>query len=186
MPTLKATRIIPLPTLRVTSGTTAGATVRLTTSRLRIGRSLDNDLVLSDPAVSRHHAVIDQVRTMTTITDLGSTAGTTVNGRPVRGRAVVRHGDVLTIGPVEIHHEDPVSPGVRDEPTADPIARETVLRRPQVSPRQLDVLTLLCRGATDDGITHRTVRSYTQELHDRLGTTSRAATVAAAAQLGLV
>jgi hypothetical protein len=65
--------------------------------RVRIGRQADNDLVLVDPGVSRHHAeVIKEGRTCT-LHDLGSTNGTYVNGGVVTEH-VLRDGDRVTLG----------------------------------------------------------------------------------------
>jgi len=53
---------------------------RLRGSATRIGRSPDNDLVVADDKVSRHHAVINNADTTHIITDLGSANGVHVNG----------------------------------------------------------------------------------------------------------
>ena len=49
----------------------------------KIGRAVDNDLVINDSMVSRHHAAIEYRAGSWYIRDLGSTHGTTVNGAPV-------------------------------------------------------------------------------------------------------
>ncbi|MEU9733000.1 FHA domain-containing protein [Streptomyces sp. NPDC048002] len=65
---------------------------------VRIGRAPDNDLVLDDLVVSRHHA---ELRALPDggheIADLGSHNGTFLNGGPVTS-APVRAGDVIGIG----------------------------------------------------------------------------------------
>ncbi|NUU26386.1 MAG: ATP-binding cassette domain-containing protein, partial [Streptomycetaceae bacterium] len=65
---------------------------------LRIGRALDNDLVLTDLMVSRHHA---ELRTTPggrhEIADLGSHNGTFVNGVPVE-RHIIGPNDIVGIG----------------------------------------------------------------------------------------
>nr|WP_237535232.1 FHA domain-containing protein [Streptomyces sp. SID3343] len=65
---------------------------------LRIGRALDNDLVLTDLMVSRHHA---ELRTTPggrhEIVDLGSHNGTFLNGQPVE-RGTVGSNDLVGIG----------------------------------------------------------------------------------------
>ncbi|WP_441249660.1 FHA domain-containing protein [Kitasatospora sp. McL0602] len=65
---------------------------------LRIGRALDNDIVVSDLQVSRHHA---ELRHLTDgryeIVDLGSHNGVYLNGQPVQ-RQLVGQLDRLTIG----------------------------------------------------------------------------------------
>ncbi len=65
---------------------------------LRVGRALDNDLVLAHPDVSAHHAVVSQLGQEAVLTDLRSTNGTTVNGEPVtRGRRLL-DGDLVGFG----------------------------------------------------------------------------------------
>jgi ABC-type multidrug transport system ATPase subunit len=66
---------------------------------IRIGRAADNDIVLDDLLVSRHHAEIRFGPTGTGLIDLGSFNGTYVNGRPV-GQANLDPGDIIGIG----HH----------------------------------------------------------------------------------
>jgi hypothetical protein len=60
-----------------------------------IGRMRDNQIVISDPRVSRRHAQVCLREGHHVILDLGSTAGTRVNGKPIMER-VLRHGDVIT------------------------------------------------------------------------------------------
>jgi ABC-type multidrug transport system ATPase subunit len=65
---------------------------------LRIGRIPDNDLVLSDLDVSRHHAELRKSPSGTyEIVDLGSHNGTFVNGRRVSS-AVIGENDIVSIG----------------------------------------------------------------------------------------
>ena len=65
--------------------------------RVRIGRQADNDLVVTDPGVSRHHAEVTNERGTCTLRDLGSTNGTLVNGGKVAEHAL-RDGDRIQIG----------------------------------------------------------------------------------------
>ncbi|MFJ9617559.1 FHA domain-containing protein [Streptomyces noursei] len=63
----------------------------------RIGRADDNDLVVDDLAVSRHHAELRAGPDGYRIADLGSHNGTYLNGRPV-DVAPVRPDDIIGIG----------------------------------------------------------------------------------------
>lgn len=65
---------------------------------LRIGRDPGNGLRLNHETVSRAHAELSLRDGLWVITDLGSTNGTTVNGRRVTGSAVVRDGDQIGFG----------------------------------------------------------------------------------------
>ncbi|MEV5546253.1 DUF1707 and FHA domain-containing protein [Streptomyces sp. NPDC052309] len=65
---------------------------------LRIGRDPGSGLRLSHETVSRVHAELSRQGGMWVLRDLGSTNGTTVNGRRVVGAAVVREGDRIGFG----------------------------------------------------------------------------------------
>ncbi|GAA2247208.1 peptide-binding protein [Streptomyces ruber] len=67
---------------------------------LRIGRDRANGLRLSHETVSRVHAELSHQGGLWVLRDLGSTNGTTVNGRRVVGAAVVRDGDQVCFGHV--------------------------------------------------------------------------------------
>ena len=66
-----------------------------------LGRQLDNDVVIEDPTVSRRHAQLQRRHGHFVLYDLGSRAGTLVNGQPVT-ECVLQAGDVLTLGNVSI------------------------------------------------------------------------------------
>jgi len=65
---------------------------------LRIGRDPASGLRLSHETVSRVHADLSRQGGLWVLRDLGSTNGTTVNGRRVIGAAVVRDGDLVSFG----------------------------------------------------------------------------------------
>lgn len=65
---------------------------------LRIGRDPGNGLRLTHDTVSRAHAELSLQGGQWVLRDLGSTNGTTVNGRRVTGSAVVRDGDQVGFG----------------------------------------------------------------------------------------
>jgi phosphoserine phosphatase RsbU/P len=62
-----------------------------------IGRSPDQNIVLSDPCVSRHHAVIVRENEIYTVIDQSSTHGTFLNARRIE-RALLSFEDVLQMG----------------------------------------------------------------------------------------
>jgi hypothetical protein len=67
---------------------------------LRIGRDPASGLRLSHESVSRVHAELSRQGGLWILRDLGSTNGTTVNGRRVIGAAVVREGDQVGFGTI--------------------------------------------------------------------------------------
>ncbi len=64
----------------------------------RIGRSIDNDIVLTDVKVSRYHAVITDNGTAFVITDLASVNGVRVRGQRIDSSAELFAGDLIRIG----------------------------------------------------------------------------------------
>jgi ABC transport system ATP-binding/permease protein len=74
------------------------AIMRLPTRVLRIGRAADNDVVVDDLSVSRHHAELRNSARGYQIVDLDSHNGTFVNGARVSG-AIVTERDIVSIGP---------------------------------------------------------------------------------------
>jgi hypothetical protein len=82
----------------------AGRKMPISESVVSIGRSLDNDIVLEEPSVSRLHAQLRRRYGQYVLYDLGSRSGTTVNDRSVR-ETPLEHGDVLSFGGVEVRFE---------------------------------------------------------------------------------
>ncbi len=75
--------------------------ISITRTPIVIGRQSSNDVVLSDPNVSRRHAELRRNDGTWTLVDLGSTNGTTVNGRPAPEHTL-RDGDRLGFGTSEL------------------------------------------------------------------------------------
>lgn len=67
------------------------------TARVRIGRFPDNDAVLDDLLVSRHHAELHRFAGGWRLVDLASANGTYVNGQRI-SQTMVAEGDVIGIG----------------------------------------------------------------------------------------
>jgi FHA domain-containing protein len=129
------------PYLRIEDG---GEVIPLAEAVTTIGRGSGVDIHLSDPSVSRLHAEIVRRGPYAYVTDLGlSRNGTRVNGRLV-ARRVLEDGDVLTFGNARCR--------VAGIPGED-LSAEVELRRspsPELTRRELDVLTSLCRPALSD------------------------------------
>ena len=65
-------------------------------TRITIGRTTYNDIVIDAPGISAEHAVIITTLTESTFEDLGSTNGSRVNGQPVK-RHVLQGRDVIEL-----------------------------------------------------------------------------------------
>jgi SARP family transcriptional regulator, regulator of embCAB operon len=83
----------------------SGRQYRLNDATTRIGRLSDNDIVLDDTDVSRHHAVITDTGTGFVINDLRSTNGVEVQRNRIRPSATLADGDHIRIGSHEFAFE---------------------------------------------------------------------------------
>lgn len=63
-----------------------------------VGRGGDSDIILDDTGVSRHHVELRVDGASMTVTDLGSTNGTFVNGERINTPTVLPHGATIRMG----------------------------------------------------------------------------------------
>lgn len=83
--------------LRIVSGPDRGKIHRLSEGASLVGRGLDCQIVLGDPAVSRKHFKIERTADEAVLVDLGGANGTNVNGGKT-ARHVLEPGDHIEIG----------------------------------------------------------------------------------------
>ncbi len=84
---------------------------------VRIGRALDNDLILEEPSVSRHHALLMPHGVHWLVEDQGSRHGVFVNDRRVVS-GLLRPKDDLRLGRAALRVVEAGDPG-RDEPSEE-------------------------------------------------------------------
>jgi hypothetical protein len=71
--------------------------------RVSVGRAPDNDIVLQERGLSKHHAVFEVVDDAVFVVDLGSTNGVWVNDMRVpQERYKLKSGDIVAIGETRI------------------------------------------------------------------------------------
>jgi hypothetical protein len=132
---------VDIPFLRIED---SGEVVSLRGEVTTVGRGRGVDIRLDDPSVSRLHAELVRRGPYVYVDGLGlSRNGTRVNGRPV-ARRLLEDGDVLSFGAARCRIG-----GLAQED----ITAEAELRRPaapDLTRRELDVLTSLCRPALSD------------------------------------
>jgi len=88
----------------VLSGSKKGTTFRIGADAkavVRVGKAPDNDIVLDDDTVSRHHLTVARVPEGLLVRDLGSTNGVRVGGARIK-EALVDPGTVVRAGEVEL------------------------------------------------------------------------------------
>jgi pSer/pThr/pTyr-binding forkhead associated (FHA) protein len=113
---------------KITLGTTvpmpwpAGSTAAAS-QILRIGRSLDNDIVIDDPRVSGHHARLIVSHSQTLIQDVGSSTGTFVNSAEQNATLALPLGekDFVFLGSLKVPAAQLLPPKPKQErPLASP------------------------------------------------------------------
>lgn len=126
-----------------------------------VGRGEGVDVALHDASVSRLHAELVRRGDHVYVADLGlSTNGTRVNGRPV-GRRVLAEGDVLSFGAARVRIA-----GLPALPPAEDTLEMRRVAAPDLTRRELDVLTALCRPALQQAafVAPSTARDIAAEL----------------------
>jgi hypothetical protein len=113
-----------------------------TQPQLRIGSAPDNDLVLAAGHAAEHHVRIQHDRRGWVLQVLSPAARIHVNARPVRERALLRAGDVVSVGGCRMLLRDDEDPARRE---AAPVPQEgccTVALRAVGGPLSGRVLSL--------------------------------------------
>lgn len=121
-----------MPYLLITSSDGRHSSHRLESGqRVSIGRSGSNDIVLRDPALSRHHAELAPQADGWVVNDNGSRNGTFVDGRPVSQPTPLRPGSRISVGSCTLLYSVDLDSAERvilsDEPLA---SRGAVILRP--------------------------------------------------------
>ena len=86
-----------MPILDITTYDGKQLSLQVEKETFTIGRSNDNNLILSDKSVSRHHAEIKKTKEGYLLTDLGSYNGTKVNEKLTQS-VLLKHNDKIKIG----------------------------------------------------------------------------------------
>ena len=142
----------------VLRGVDRGRAERLDREELSIGTAPSNGLQLTDPTVSRHHAVLQLTERGVLLRDLESTNGTRVDRRPIES-VYVSPGDVIEVGATRLRLEalrTRLTLPLHDRHAFGPLLGESVAARrlfallEQVAPTPLSVLLLGESGVGKD------------------------------------
>ena len=148
----------------VHEGALAGKTFSFTAEHFTVGRAEDNDIVIDEVQVSRHHATLRRDGNEVTLEDLGSTNGTLVNGEIITEPHILQPTEKITIGtsvfkvagfsaPVTVGMSVPVKKAWRTYHSSENVA-------PQITPGReswllwggLTILLVLVIGLIGSGI----------------------------------
>jgi FHA domain-containing protein len=157
--------------------------VALSGQRVTVGKASTNVVSLEhDTTVSRVHAVLENFGQAWSVRDLGSRNGTYVNGEKIAAERILRSGDELRLGGSRLvfwmTKEAGESPGDQETETG-----RSILRPPRMTPREFDVLKVLCRPFVSDDpfpepasvrqmarelfVTEAAVKQHLQHLYDK-------------------
>ncbi len=104
--------------------------VELEGDRFTVGRSDDNDYMIEDDTVSRHHVLLERIAGVWFVHDLDSSNGTIVNRRRITGEKELRPYDELVLGKTKIIFRDKPAANV---PSTDRVDSAPALARARSS-----------------------------------------------------
>jgi len=107
--------------LRIEQGEGVSFEVELDKDEFSIGRGTVNDLHFRSPWLSRLHAKLVRRRGDFYLSDAGSRNGTFLNGELLRAEQLLRHGDVIALGELQLHFIDVVTSPLRVSNVAVPL-----------------------------------------------------------------
>jgi len=113
-----------------------------TQAQLTIGSAPDNDLVLAASQAAAKHLCIQQDRRGLVLLVLPSAGRIHVNARPVREKALLRAGDVISLGDCRMLLRSDEDPALRSSPALSTQAKCTVALRAVSGPLSGRVLPL--------------------------------------------
>jgi pSer/pThr/pTyr-binding forkhead associated (FHA) protein len=109
----------PWAWLEYRNGNFQGQRLALTRSIITIGRGEESDIWLDDDMASRNHAELAWDKSIVYITDCNSLNGVLLNGKRIRGTAIIEPNDLLEIGSHRFlfaYAETSGTPGEQDDP----------------------------------------------------------------------
>jgi pSer/pThr/pTyr-binding forkhead associated (FHA) protein len=83
-----------------------GKAHELKVDKTTVGRVEDNTFQIAEPSVSSHHCEVLRRGGEIVVRDLHSTNGTFINGQQVATEAVLKPGQILRLGQIELRLED--------------------------------------------------------------------------------
>jgi len=129
--------------IMILEGGSVQTEIELEQQQLVIGRDVSNGIHLSDPSVSRRHAMLTFALDEYFIEDLGSTNGTMLNDKRIT-KHILKHGDLLQIGDYVLRYEQAVEP--EEVESVDP--EKTQVLRPKKLNVTPDVEVVIPKTAT--------------------------------------
>jgi pSer/pThr/pTyr-binding forkhead associated (FHA) protein len=131
-----------------------GRTHELNVDKTTIGRVEDNTFQIADPSVSSHHCEVLLRGSDVVVNDLNSTNGSFINGEKFMGESVLKPGQTLRLGQIELQllTEGMPMPSAAAKPAAPaaPASTKKAMDSTMVVPRGIN-LNELSGGAHGPG-----------------------------------
>jgi len=154
-PSFRSIALIMDVQLVVSSGSRSGQVIPIAEERFVIGRAEDCHLKPRSELVSRYHCEIFLKDGGVFVRDMGSKNGVFLNGHQITETFELKHGDKLTVGPLEffahiVLSEKPQKPP-RVKSVSDAVARTVAIQSENTEKSQEDSIAdwLLAAGESD-------------------------------------
>ncbi|HWF19929.1 MAG TPA: FHA domain-containing protein [Verrucomicrobiae bacterium] len=115
-----------------------GQSYELKVDKTTIGRVEDNTFQIAQPSVSSHHCEILLKGSDVVVKDLNSTNGTFINNQQIAGEAVLKVGQILRLGQVDIRLESGQAPAAGTPASGKRLVDSTMVIAKGVSLEQLE------------------------------------------------
>ena len=157
--------------------------ITLSGERVTVGKASANVVSLEhDSTVSRFHAVLENLGYAWSVRDLGSRNGTYVNGEKISAERVLRSGDELRVGNSRLVFWE-VKQADEAPANDETVSVGPAQFPPRLTPRELEVLVVLCRPLVSDDpfpepasvrrmalelfVTQAAIKQHLQNLYDK-------------------
>lgn len=147
--------------LRVVGGKNAGQEVPVTGQKFLIGRAEGCQLRAKSDQIAERHCLLELSPGQLKLSDLGSPAGTIVNGQRIAGEQLLKMGDRLKVGPLEFEVCMSVSLAAKKKPKVANAA-EAAARLATSPSDDMDIDRWLSEGAEEESAPSR----YAARLED--------------------
>jgi pSer/pThr/pTyr-binding forkhead associated (FHA) protein len=138
----------------LTTGKWEGKIVPITLSQFVIGRDAQCHMRPASPLISKRHCAIVRRENKAFLRDFGSTNGSFVNEKPVKGEIELKNDDVVKVGPIEfrVQLELPAPATVPvNQPAPKPVAKMPAAAPTDTSSGDEDTAGELLLSMLDDG-----------------------------------
>ena len=117
-----------------------GQSYELKVDKTTVGRVEDNTFQIAQSSVSSHHCEILLRGSDIVVKDLNSTNGTFINNQQITGEGVLKPGQILRLGQVEIRLETgaPAAPGKKPVDSTMVISKGVSLEQLEQGPQGFD------------------------------------------------